>query len=244
MFSAMLMKYNDENYRQDRAFVLTDSAIYNVKKTQVQRRIRYEDLEAISTSTASSEFVLHIKASYDYRFLSYENRTEIIETILSILVNVKKLCTAFKIYEIDLINLNGFMTTKLMFKNKKSVRPPEKFAKIMDLDKYNEKLAHDNERTTNMRKRTTVLFKKEKQENVEICIEDFELLKLLGKGAFGKVILAQKKDTKKIYAIKILVKKHIIEQDQLDHTKAEKLILWDSTMRFKPMRNCTLFCSL
>lgn len=221
----MLLKYNDENYRQERAFVLTENAIYNVKKTQVQRRIRFEDLESISTSTASSEFVLHIKDSYDYRFLSYDHRTEIVETILSILVNVKKLCSAFKIYEIDLINLNSYMTSKLMFKNKNIVRPPEKFAKIMDLDKYNEKLIQDNERTTNMRKRTTVLYKKEKQSDAEICIEDFELLKILGKGAFGKVILAQKKDTKKIYAIKVLVKKHIIDQDQLDHTKAEKMIL-------------------
>ena len=225
IFSSLLMKYNDENYRQERAFVLTDSAIYNVKKTQVQRRIRYEDLEAISISTSSSEFVLHIKAAYDYRFLSFDHRTEIIETILSILVNVKKLCSAFKIYEVDLINLNSVMTSKQMFKNKKVVRPPEKFAKIMDLDKFNNKVIEDTERSTKLRKRTTMLFKKEKKDEQDICIEDFELLKILGKGAFGKVILAQKKDTKKTYAIKVLNKKHIIEQDQLDHTKAEKMIL-------------------
>lgn len=224
IFSSLLMKYNDENYRQERAFVLSENAMYNVKKTQVQRRIRYEDLESISTSISSSEFVLHIKNSYDYRFLSYDHRTEIIETILTILVNVKKLCTAFKIYEIDLINLNSVMTSKQMFKSKKIVRPPNKYAKIMDLDKYSEKVTQDNERTTNVRKRTTVLFKKDKQE-AEICIEDFELLKILGKGAFGKVILAQKKDNKKVYAIKVLNKKHIIDQDQLDHTKAEKMIL-------------------
>lgn len=83
----------------------------------------------------------------------------------------------------------------------------------------------DTERSTKIRKRTTMLFKKEKKDEQDICIEDFELLKILGKGAFGKVILAQKKDTKKIYAIKVLIKKHIIEQDQLDHTKAEKMIL-------------------
>lgn len=226
IFSSLLMKYNDENYRQERAFVLTDGAIYNVKKTQVQRRIRYEDLEAITISTQSSEFVLHVQASYDYRFLSFDHRTEIVETILYVLVSVKKLCSAFKIFEVDLINLNTVMTTKAMFKNKKVIRPPEKYAKIMDLDQFSDKKNADTQRTTNMRKRTTMLYKKEKKdEATDVCIDDFELLKILGKGAFGKVILAQKKDTKKIYAIKVLIKKHIIEQDQLDHTKAEKMIL-------------------
>ena len=40
----------------------------------------------------------------------------------------------------------------------------------------------------------------------ELCIEDFYLMKVLGKGAFGKVILSKKKDTGKVYAIKILKK--------------------------------------
>ena len=225
IFSSILMKYNDENYRQERALVLTDGAIYNVKKTQVQRRIRYDDLEAISVSKSSSEFVLHIRNSYDYRFLSFDHRSEIMETILSILVNEKKLCSVFKIYEVDLINLNSVMTSKFSFKNKKIIRPPEKYAKLMDLDEFKTKTNQDTERTTNLRKRTTVLYHKEKKDNSEICIEDFELLKILGKGAFGKVILAQKKDNKQVYAIKMLVKKYILEQDQLDHTKAEKMIL-------------------
>ena len=56
-----------------------------------------------------------------------------------------------------------------------------------------------------MRKRTTMLFNKTKK-GTGICMEDFHLMKVLGKGAFGKVILAKKKDNNKIYAIKILKK--------------------------------------
>ncbi len=76
-----------------------------------------------------------------------------------------------------------------------------------------------------MRKRTTMLYSKGKKLVSEICIEDFHLLKVLGKGAFGKVILSKKKDTGKVYAIKILKKQQIIDLEQLEHTKAEKRIL-------------------
>lgn len=56
-----------------------------------------------------------------------------------------------------------------------------------------------------------MLYKKNDKENADISLNDFELLKVLGKGAFGKVILAQKLDNKKLYAIKILKKRDIIE---------------------------------
>ena len=223
--SCTLIKYNDVNARQERNIVLTEGAIYNVKKTQVKRRIPFEKLEAISISNASSEFVLHIKDGHDYRYLSFEHRTEIIETILAIMCSVRKLCTAFKVYELDLINLNSIMTTKNNFKEKKIVRPDEKFLKIMNLESFKQKEKEDVERASNTRKRTSMLYTKSKSDNRELCIDDFELLKTLGKGAFGKVVLALKKDNKKYLAIKILRKKHIIEMNQLEHTKAEKAIL-------------------
>lgn len=47
---------------------------------------------------------------------------------------------------------------------------------------------------------------KQSEKGKEICLEDFELLKVLGRGAFGKVILVQKRSNMKLYAIKILKK--------------------------------------
>jgi len=58
-----------------------------------------------------------------------------------------------------------------------------------------------------------------------ITINDFEILKVLGRGAFGKVMLVEKKDTKQIFAIKSIHKEAIIEKDQLEHTKTERYIL-------------------
>lgn len=48
---------------------------------------------------------------------------------------------------------------------------------------------------------------------------------VLGKGAFGTVLLVEKKNTKELYAMKSIYKDDIIKKDQLEHTKTEKIIL-------------------
>jgi len=55
--------------------------------------------------------------------------------------------------------------------------------------------------------------------------DDFELLTVIGKGSFGKVMQVRKKDDGKIYAMKVLRKEAIIARKQVTHTKAEKSIL-------------------
>jgi tRNA A-37 threonylcarbamoyl transferase component Bud32 len=63
------------------------------------------------------------------------------------------------------------------------------------------------------------------EEKKHVTIEDFELLKVLGRGAFGKVMQAKKKDTGKIYAIKVLKKSMVYQRKQVAHTQAERRIL-------------------
>eukprot|EP01016_Furgasonia_blochmanni_P006881 TRINITY_DN12761_c0_g1_i11.p1 TRINITY_DN12761_c0_g1~~TRINITY_DN12761_c0_g1_i11.p1 ORF type:complete len:376 (-),score=98.17 TRINITY_DN12761_c0_g1_i11:216-1262(-) len=74
-----------------------------------------------------------------------------------------------------------------------------------------------------IRDRSNTLYSKEK--GAEVSIDDFNLLKVLGRGSFGKVMLVEKKDTKAIYALKSLRKEDVIEKDQLEHTKTEKMIM-------------------
>ncbi len=71
----------------------------------------------------SSEFVLHVKNSYDYRFLSYDKKDEIIETILRLICGELKLCSAFHIYFVPMINLNTVMTSHSKEKKGEVVRP-------------------------------------------------------------------------------------------------------------------------
>ncbi|KAH8878208.1 E3 ubiquitin-protein ligase [Schistosoma japonicum] len=78
----------------------------------------------------------------------------------------------------------------------------------------------------------------ENVKRVEICEEtvnpgqpkvrphDFQLLKVLGKGGYGKVFLARKNDTGQTYAMKVLKKASIVTNAKdTAHTKSERNIL-------------------
>jgi serine/threonine protein kinase len=50
---------------------------------------------------------------------------------------------------------------------------------------------------------------------------------VLGRGAFGKVFLAELKHDKQLYAIKSIRKDILIEMDQVDNTLLEKDIMFE-----------------
>jgi serine/threonine protein kinase len=55
--------------------------------------------------------------------------------------------------------------------------------------------------------------------------EDFQILRLIGKGTFGQVYQVRKKDTQRIYAMKVLSKKVIVQKKEVAHTVGERNIL-------------------
>lgn len=61
--------------------------------------------------------------------------------------------------------------------------------------------------------------------NKALSIDDFDLLKVIGKGSFGKVMQVRKKDTQKIYALKAIRKSYIVSKSEVTHTLAERTVL-------------------
>jgi len=60
--------------------------------------------------------------------------------------------------------------------------------------------------------------------------EDFQILKLIGKGTFGQVFQVRKRDTHRIYAMKVLSKKVIVQKKEVAHTLGERNILVRTAM--------------
>nr|BAN39189.1 protein kinase, putative [Entamoeba histolytica] len=59
----------------------------------------------------------------------------------------------------------------------------------------------------------------------KIGFDDFSLVKVVGRGSFGKVLQVKKKDDGKIFAMKILDKSKVMKTKQQKHTNDEKKIL-------------------
>ena len=69
-------------------------------------------------------------------------------------------------------------------------------------------------------------FSKDKPEKkVNVSLDNFLLLSVIGKGSYAKVVLVKKKEAGEIFALKILKKKNIEKRKQEEHIITERNIL-------------------
>jgi serum/glucocorticoid-regulated kinase 2 len=63
-------------------------------------------------------------------------------------------------------------------------------------------------------------------------IDAFDLLEVIGKGSFGKVIQVPKKDTQRVYALKTIRKANIASRPgEITHILAERTVLPHAEVR-------------
>jgi len=85
---------------------------------------------------------------------------------------------------------------------------------ISDLAKVERRRLHAQKETEYLR-----------MKRAKLGVDDFEPLKVIGKGAFGEVRLVQKIDNGHVYAMKVLRKSEMVEKEQVAHVRAERDIL-------------------
>jgi len=56
-------------------------------------------------------------------------------------------------------------------------------------------------------------------------LDSFKMIKVVGKGSFGKVFLVREKQTNEMFALKVLKKDNIIKRNQVEHTRTERSVL-------------------
>ncbi|GAV67760.1 LOW QUALITY PROTEIN: Pkinase domain-containing protein/Pkinase_C domain-containing protein, partial [Cephalotus follicularis] len=62
-------------------------------------------------------------------------------------------------------------------------------------------------------------------EHHPVGLEDFEILKVVGQGAFGRVYQVRRSDTSETYAMKVIRKDKIMEKNHSEYMKSEREIL-------------------
>jgi len=165
------------------------------------------------------EFVIHVPEEYDYRFSSSSKENgELLRQVLGDAYQ-RKTSQQLSVLGVSETQLDNVTVTKDRARLQTREERLTRYKELMNDSKANEdaKAEHDNDKKNAI---TAI------DANVDtIDLDAFEMLKVIGRGSFGKVMQVRKKGEDAIYAMKILKKKAIIQRNQLEHTKAERKIL-------------------
>ena len=304
-YSNVITKINHYGLSQERSIILTDVALYNMKKKELKRRIPYKEILGITFSNITNEFVIHGNNSqYDYHYNSQDKNL-----IISLIIFFydEENSSQIKICEVPEKSLKNFVTRKkekqkdrnysrmdtnyiidtaefqeiymecLFFGNDNDVLSTNKNFNVNNINNvnnnnncniddnnidmsektiniihhkkdeiYNENIKNSiqkdniidsvniksvNIKETKEKKETGTIFSKHKDIK-KVTLNDFKILKVIGRGTFGKVCLVQYKLTKKYYAMKIMRKNVILENGQVTSTLLEKNILQNLNYQF------------
>jgi serine/threonine protein kinase len=125
------------------------------------------------------------------------------------------------------LELDAF-TTHNSQKKKGQVNMPRGEQKSLSMESFEEYVKEKLRAQKEIDQVTTMLI----SSGNKMTINDFNLLKTLGKGGFGKVYLVEQKGTKQLFALKTIKKLFIIEKKQFEQVKREKEILYEARHPF------------
>ena len=109
-FSDVITKINHYGLSQERSIILTDIALYNMKKKELKRRIPYKEILGITYSTLSNEFVIHgNNCQYDYH---YNSQNKILVISLIAFFYDEKNNSQINLCEVPEKSLKNFVTSK------------------------------------------------------------------------------------------------------------------------------------
>ena len=225
-FSDKVIKINKYGIKQERNLIITDKALYNLKKTALKRRIDLKAIKGITLSKTSDEFVIHCNdEDYDYQFISSKKKT-IVEILAKYYYNING--EELKLFELNVGSLNTFVTSKKdKAKSKNSSRMPR--TSCISIGEY---IYGTKSKVIVQKKQSTVKKTGKIISNTKVEMDDFEIIKTIGRGSVGKILLVKYKNTGDLYTIKSMRKDQILSENIIDNILAEKNILSEGQCEF------------
>ena len=221
-YADLITKINHYGMNQETSIILSNKALYNMKKKTLKRKILYNEILGVTYSKVTYEFIVHgNNEEYDYSYISQDRNI-----IICIIAKFYEMNTGkpLKICEVQEKTLSNYITSKKDKKaNSSKSKMDEKY--LIDTKKFlSENMKELLIDPSSKGKKSGTIFSKH-QTIKHVSLEDFQIMKVIGRGSFGKVCLVQYKKTKEFYAMKSLKKDVLLDQDQVESTLLEKKIL-------------------
>ncbi len=224
-WSAEAIKINRRGKSQKRLFLLTNRRVINVGKRgniitnmfsrQIKRQFNILDIDGITYSTISNNFVFHIPKEYDY-YLCTPDKDEVLDLVLKIQkMNGKD---SLKFYMVEDTDLNIYAQKE----GEEDSRYPKIDPTEMNDNKFENYVNKKKKKLEDDVNNTETIITSDGKQINQDC---FDILRTLGKGYFGRVFLVEKKDDKELYALKVISKLDIIKRNFFENLRNEKKIM-------------------
>jgi len=233
MWSLKVTKVNRKGKSQQRALVITNRHVLNLDSSlKCKRCIGINMLHHISVCADTQEFALHVSEEYDYRF-----KTQLYKQAIDVLQEAYTTCTGGTVLQVDDVDSSGLakqIMTKVSVKQTGSTWQLNPGASTKAADDNED--SDDDDKDAGLGEASSPAGGKTVDAGgafsagkSKCSADDFEVLKVLGKGAFGKVMLVKaKQGNGEIYAMKVLSKQLLMERNEVTHTKTERKTLEDT----------------
>ena len=162
----------------------------------MKRRIKLGDIEKIVLSNTSDELVLKVPSEYDLKLIN---------------VRVSFMLAYLELQELkdEFVEVLKVLYYKVTFSELEIETHDGTVDAVFSKSKRRMSVASDSFGALSDEK---------------VSIDDFDLVQEIGQGAFGKVLKVRKKNTGRVYAMKILKKSFLLKTQQVESTMAERHI--------------------
>eukprot|EP00826_Nyctotherus_ovalis_P014407 TRINITY_DN14013_c0_g1_i3.p1 TRINITY_DN14013_c0_g1~~TRINITY_DN14013_c0_g1_i3.p1 ORF type:complete len:498 (+),score=95.52 TRINITY_DN14013_c0_g1_i3:127-1620(+) len=185
-FTGRAQKLNAMGWKKDFNLMVTNKAIYILKPKgpPLKRKIPFESLGGVTKSNASQEFVVHVPAAHDQRFVSKHCKSFLEQVKESYLKTQGK---NLPVYEMESSNLKDCVTTKADKRNGVSRVPDKKFMVVAE-DAAIEDLSM-LEADVKISKGTCIWYRD--KADADISLADFKVVKFTDKTAYEYYYLVE-----------------------------------------------------
>lgn len=219
-FSSNINKVNHFGLSQERIILITDRALYNFKNKELKRRIKLDLIKGMTVSKVSDEIVLHCnEMEYDYYYKSKDKKL-VVSSLAKCYHDLMH--KELELRLMDNKSLSQFVTSKK--EKKKDIN----FTRMPTNNKIqvNLYLCGGGE-DISIEKNSSFLKRKGTIYDKGLTLNDFNIIKLIGKGGTSKVYMAtyKKSTDKEIFCIKSIRKDQLLSQNIVRNILEEKTIL-------------------